>query len=327
MKNVLVIQAFHPEGVAMLTARPDLRVTVLEDMSPAALAAAVKDAEIITVRNQPLTKELLDNAPKLECVAKQGAGVDKIDVDYCTGRGIPVINTPGANAESVAEQTITLILAAAKKLRLNDLAVRDGNFAIRETRNTLCISGKKILICGFGNIGRTVARLLGGFGMDIHFYDPFLPDAAVGDMKATRVTDLYGALPVMDIVSLHMPLTDRTKDLIDSRALALMKPDAILVSAARGGVVNETALYEALKAGRIAGAGLDVFEQEPVPPDNPLLSLDTLVTSPHNAALSREGAIRMGRETARNVIDFVEGRVDPARVVNKAVLERMRPQQ
>ena len=318
MKNVLVVESFHPDGLAMLTSRKDIRVRVTEDRSPAALAEAVVDADIIAVRNTPMPKELLEKAAHLACVAKHGVGVDKLDMAYLTQRGVPVLNTPGANAVSVAEHTLTLILAVAKKLLVNDAAVRNGNFAIRETRNTTCISGKKILICGFGNIGKAVARLLASFGMDLYFYDPFFP-ADADDLHATRVADLHAALPAMDIVSLHMPLTDATKNLIDAKALSLMRPEAILVSAARGGVVNESDLYEALKAGRIAGAGLDVFEQEPPLASNPLLTLDSVVTSPHNAALSREGARQMGMAMSQNIIDFLENNVNPANIVNKAV--------
>ena len=321
MKNLLIVQAFHTDGVGRLLAHPGIRTTVIEDMAPAALASAVVDAKIIAVRNQPLTKELLDHATNLLCVAKHGVGVDKIDIDYLTSRSIPCLNTPGANAGSVAEQAITLMLAVAKKLRINDLAVRNGHFAIRETRNTTCISGKKILICGFGFIGRTVARMCKGFEMDVHFYDPFLSQEAVTDIKATKAEDFLSVLPEMDIISLHLPLTEQTRNMINAKALSLMKPEAILVSAARGGVVNEADLYTALKEGRIAGAGLDVFADEPTPVTNPLLSLDCVVTSPHNAALSKEGAIRMGVETAQNIIDFVEGHIDPTRVVNKTVLE------
>ena len=321
MKKAIAIEAFHPDGLTLLAARPDIAVEVVEDLSFANLAHAVTDADIIMVRNHPLTEELLAHAEKLVCVAKHGVGVEKIDVAYLTRRGIPVLNSPGSNAVSVAEQTLALILAVAKNLRVNDLAVRNGNFAIRETRNTSMLHGKKILICGFGFIGRTVAGMCAGFGMGMHFYDPFVPQEAVAGLNVTKADDLHAALKEMDIVSLHLPMTDRTKDLIDAEALSLMRPDAILISAARGGVVNEAALYDALKNGRIAGAGLDVFEKEPTPTTNPLLSLDNVVVSPHNAALSREGAQQMGVAMARNVIDFLEGTVNPAHCVNRDVLD------
>jgi len=321
MKNILILQAFHDDGVAKLLSYPRIRPAIVEDLSPAVLTEAIADAEIITVRNHPLSEDLLRHATNLACIAKHGVGVDKIDLAYLTSRGIPLINTPGINADSVAEQTLSLMLAVAKKLKINDLAVRNGNFAIRETKNTSCISGKKLLICGFGSIGRTVARMCSGFNMDIHFYDPFLQQNAVTDIKATKVDDFLAALPEMDIISLHLPLTEQTQFMINAQTFTRMKPKAILISAARGGVVNEADLYAALKEGRIAGAGLDVFEQEPPSAANPLLSLDCVITSPHNAALSEEGAIRMGMETAQNVIDFVEGRINPERVVNKTVLE------
>ncbi len=321
MTDVLVVQAFHADGVAMLTARPDLRVRVIEDMSPAALSASVADAAVITVRNQPLTRELLDHAPNLVCVAKHGVGVDKIDIPYLTGRNIPVINTPGANALSVAEQTLALMLAVAKRIPLNDRAVREGRFGIRETQNTCCLGEKNVLICGFGRIGRAVAKLCAGFDMKIFYHDPFLPADAPAFPDATRVTDLPAALGGMDYVSLHMPLTPATRYLFNRDAFARMKPSAIVINAARGGVLHEKDLYEALQQGFIAGAGLDVFEKEPAPADNPLFGLDSVVVSPHNAALSREGALRMGTETAANVIRFVAGEIDPGCVVNPAVLD------
>ena len=317
MQHVLVIQSFHPAGMAMLEARQDIRLTVTDDMSFEHLSQAVRDADIIAVRNQPLPAALLEHAPKLTCIAKHGVGVDKIDLDYCSARNIPVINTPGANAVSVAEQTVALILACAKNMRINDLAVRSGDFAIRESRNTLCITAKKLLLCGFGGIGQTVARMMAGFAMEIFFYDPFLPETTAAGLDARRVSDLHAALPAMDVVSLHLPLTEATRGMFGSKELSLMRPDAILVSTARGGIVDEAALGEALRAGRLAAAGLDVFEQEPPDPGSPLLTMDSLIASPHNAALSREGAARMGWETAENIIAFLEKRVDARRIVNR----------
>lgn len=319
MTNVLVINSFHPQGLDRLRAHPDVKLTVVDDDSDEALAPLLPEAEIITVRTAKLPRKRLEQAPRLKMVVKHGVGVDSIDVEWLTARGIPVAIAPTGNAQSVAEHTMALLLGLAKNLLTNDAATREGRYAIRNTVNTCCISEKNVLICGFGRIGRRVARMCSGFDMRVSVFDPMLSQA---DLPAvmTLVPDLAAGLPHMDVVCLHMPLTPQSRNLFNLDMLRRMKPEAFLINCSRGGVVPEADLYTALSTGLLAGAGLDVFEDEPPTADNRLFTLPNVLVSPHNAAMSREGAIRMAVETAANVVNFVEGKLGPDVVFNREVM-------
>ena len=254
-------------------------------------------------------RSLLEQAPCLELVVKSGVGTDRIDIETCTEMGITVANTPLTNIQSVAEHTMMLMLACARKIYPISLYLRHTfpDFWCRERYEGIELSGKTLAVVGLGNIGRKVAGMAQAFGMRIIGYDPFADPAKLPEWISIE-TDLKTALAQADFVTLHVAGTPQTRGMIGKAELSCMKPSAILINVSRGSVVDEQALIRALENKAIAGAGLDVFEQEPPAPDNPLFAMDNVILSPHNAALS-DGALRaMAMDSAQGVFDFLSGK-------------------
>ncbi len=262
--------------------------------------------------------DLMDTSPALKVISRTGAGVDNVDMAAATRRGILVLNTPTANTVSVAEHAVALLLALSKQLAFLDASVRQGNFTARRLYLPVDVEGKTLGLIGCGNIGRMVAqKCRDAFHMRTVGYDPLLQTAPEG-------TELFGAMGKVleraDYVSLHVPLVPETRNLIDRKELSMMKPSAFLINTSRGGIVNEAALAEALDAGVIAGAALDVFEHEPAQADSPLLACKNLLMTPHSAALTRECVARVAMCAAQGIVDYLSGR-RPEFVVNKAVMD------
>lgn len=260
---------------------------------------------------------LLDKAPNLELVAKSGVGYDRIDVESCTRRGIYVANTPLTNYLSVAEHCMMLMLAVAKKVYPISIYLRHTypDFWCRERYEGGELYGKTLGIIGLGNIGRRVAELAHAFGMHIVGFDPYAPPERIPGF-VERVETMEEVLRRGDFVSLHVAGGPDTKHMIDSAALAKMKPNAILINVARGSVVDEAALAEALRAGTIAGAGLDVFEQEPLQPHNPLMLLENVVATPHCAGNTADARLRTQTDCVANIMDYYSGKA-PRFALNK----------
>jgi D-3-phosphoglycerate dehydrogenase len=304
----------------------DLRQAGLEliDMRGSGVAqadfvAALKRADIVLCGNDLRVDDaLLEKAPELKAIAKQGAGLDTVDVAAATRRGIPVFHTPGANNQAVADHTFAMILCLARRMIYCDRSVREKRWEHTKIMG-LEIWNKTLGLIGLGAIGRCVAQRARGFQMKVVAYDPFWPEEFAREQGIGRmaVEELLGAA---DIVSLHAPLTAENKGLINARTLKLMKPTALLINAARGGLVDETALCEALDTGVIAGAGLDVFEEEP-PVDSPLLARDNVVLTPHTAAFTYEGMNNMSVFIVEQIIEFASGR-RPRHTVNTEVFQR-----
>jgi len=314
MPHVLVAGKLHPSGIALLDARSDVTYDYVEEISEPSYAPLIGAAEGLVIRTQPLSAETVGKADRLRLVSRHGVGYDAVDVASLNARGIALAVCGDVNSVSVAEQAMMLMLAAAKRAIRSDRAVRDGHWGWRNRLEQGELWGKRLLIVGYGRSGRHVARMAAGFGMAIRAFDPFLqrhgwPDGAV----APAATALDG-LAWADFVTVHAPKGD--EPVIAASELAVMKPSAVLVNTARGGVVDEAALITALQEGRVAAAGLDVFEDEPPAPDNPLLSMDQVVLSPHIAGLTAECAERMAVSSVQNVLDFFAGDIDPALVVN-----------
>ena len=321
MKKVLVIQPIRQEALALFEARSDVVHEVVTDFSEANLLARVSDADAITIRDAPLPRSVLDAAPRLKVVSRHGVGTDNIPVELCTARGIPVTVVGPVNAVSVAEHTLFLILAAARNAIALDAATRAGDFAARGRITGVELRNRRLLVVGFGRIGREVAARARAFGMTVTVFDPFLTEAP-GDPAIRRVADLGDALQGADVVTLHVPLTEATRAMIGAAELALLPARAILVNASRGGLVDEAALVAAVRSGRLHGAGLDTFEREPLPPDSALLQEKRIVLSPHSAALTEEALLAMGMATARNALAGLDGTLDQDLVVNRSVLGR-----
>lgn len=318
MNNVLVVQPVHPEALALLDARPDIAYQIVTDHSEANLLPLVAEADAITLRDAPFSRALLAAAPKLKVVSRHGVGYDNVPVEACTARGIPVTVVGPVNAVSVAEQTLLLMLAAARGAVVLDAATRAGDFAARRRVTGLELKGKVLLLVGFGRIGREVAARALAFGMRIRVFDPHLlePPPAPIDAASSLDEGLAGA----NVVSLHVPLTDQTRGLLGAPQFARMPAGAIVVNASRGGLLDEGALLAAIRSGHLHGAGLDTFATEPLPADSPLLAERRIVLSPHSAALTEDSLRAMGMATVRNALAGIDGTLDPKLVVNPTVL-------
>lgn len=322
MPHLLVAGKLHPSGLALLESAPGITFDYVEDISEPSYQPYLASAEAVVIRTQPMGAESIAKAPALKLVSRHGVGYDAVDVAALNARSIPLCIVGDVNSAGVAEHAMMLILAAAHRLIAADRATRGGDWKWRNGLQTHEVAGKRLLIVGFGRIGRHLARMAQGFGITPVAYDPFLPEAAWPDLGVPRIADIKAALAGADIVSLHVPRAERA--IIGEGELALMKPTAIIVNTARGGLVDEAALARALAEGRIGAAGIEVFDSEPPAADHPLFGLDQVVLTPHNAALTVECAERMAIASVQNVLDFFGGKLDPNLIVNKAALERQK---
>jgi D-3-phosphoglycerate dehydrogenase len=290
------------------------------DHPPERLQAAA-DADAIIVRMTAIDRELVETAGRLKIVARHGVGYDTVDVPALTRCGIPLALTGDVNSSAVAEHTLALMLALVKRVTAYDRAMRAGDFGIRDSFSARELTGRTVLLVGYGRIGRKVAHLARAFAMKVVVLDPFVDEAVAKAEGIDVVADLHQGLSKADIVSVHAPKTPETTHIINEAALKAMRPDAYVINVARGGLVDETALLAALDTGEIAGAALDVFEKEPPADDSPLLKHEKLVLSPHSAAFTAECADRMALACAENVIGFFDGTIDRSLVVNPETLQ------
>ena len=302
---VVLADPIHEQGIAILEQIATVR-QANQDGLP--LADQLRDVHAIVTRLTKVTPELIDAAPSLRAISRHGVGVDSVDVTYATSRGIPVLYTPAANAESVAEHTLGMMLAVSKMILLGDRAQRNGDFQSRTRLIGFELYGKTLGIVGAGRVGSRVARMCRA-ALDMHViaYDPFLSADDARLRGVELVPDLSILLQEADYVSLHAPLTPETQALIGPRELNLMKPTAILVNCARGGIVDEEALATALLEGQIAGAAVDVWQQEPPPQDHPLFALENVIVSPHMAAHTEEAMNRMATTLALDITRVLQG--------------------
>ncbi len=322
MKRVLIIGQIHAAGLKILNDHKGLSIEMITDPGAGIPVELVQASDAILIRYGVLSEAHIDNANRLCVVSRHGVGCDNLPMDSLTARGIPVCIVGPANTISVCEQTMAMMLSLSKKLVQYDQAVRNGNWSIRDRLSVSELAGKTLLLLGFGRIGREVAKRAQAFDMDILIYDPFVSSDAATATGVVKIDDWREVLDRVDVLSIHLPLIAETQNIIDAGVLAAMKPTAILLNTARGGLVDEGALYEALHTRMAAGgAGIDTFEVEPPGLDAPLLSLPNVVVSPHSAALTDEAAERMGMVAARNVIAGLEDRLDPELVVNHDALQ------
>lgn len=307
MKRVLVTEPLHQSGMAILEARPDIEIVMAKDVTPQTLAEAVAGVHGIAVRVAKLSAEVLACANNLEVVSRHGVGCDRLDMAHLNGRGIPVMIASGANATAVAEHTMGLLLATARGLVRQDRAIRDGWFTDRLKRLAVDLCGATMLIVGFGRVGRKLAPLARAFGMDVIVADIALDETLAKEMGCRGVMDFRPELPNADVICLHVPLDETTREFISFDEFAAMKDGAILINCARGAVVNEEAMIAALDSGKLLAAGLDVFSFEPAPDTQPLFSRADVVLSPHTAAGSANSLKLSSEMTAQNILDFFDG--------------------
>lgn len=271
----------------------------------------------IIARTHPLTAKMIDSCPTLRAISRHGVGHDAVDIEAAAARGIPVSIAAGANAQSVAELTIGLMLAAARMIPAQNEAIRGGGWP--KAKSGIQLGGRRLGVVGYGRIAQRVADMARAIGMEIAVFDPALGSAPVG---VSVTPDLAGLLSVSDVLSLHCPLTPATRNMIGARELEQLPPGAIIVNTARGGLIDETALAAALRAGHVAGAGLDTLAQEPPEPDNPLLSVPQVVLTPHVAGSTDRSLAQTAVMAVENLLAMLEGRpLDPQLIVNRHLLK------
>jgi D-3-phosphoglycerate dehydrogenase len=303
---VLLYEPIHSKAVELLEQHADVRMA--SSLEEDALLQIVADVEGIIIRaNGKVTRRLMQAAPQLKVVARHGTGIEAIDRKAAAELGIAVVNTPEANVESVAEQCVAMMINLAKRIVQADKVFRAGDWAARYRLTGVELFGKTLGVIGIGRIGYRVAEICHmGFNMPVLYFDVVPNSQAEGKLGATRV-EFDELLGRSDFVSVHLPLLPATNKLIDATALQKMKPGAYLINSSRGPVVDQDALIQALKQGLIGGAGLDVFDPEPLPADSFLLKLDNVVVTPHMAAHTDEALLRMAM-VVEDVIAVIEGR-------------------
>lgn len=319
MQRVLVLGRIHQAGIERLTEAGRFDIVERPD-NPPDLKALVPDVDAIIVRTTRIDRPLIAAAGRLTLVARHGVGYDAVDVDALSERNIPLALVGDVNSTAVAEHALALMLDVAKFTTAYDRAIRQGEFRIRDRFAAVELSGRTVLIIGLGRIGRKVAALCRAFGMTVIGSDPFVSRGDAEALGVTLVEDWREQLPSVDVVTVHAPKLPGEGFLIGERELQAMKRGSILINVSRGGMVDEAALIRALDEGRLMGAGLDVFEREPLPPDDPLARHPAVVLSPHSAAFTQDCARRMSLACAENVIACHDGKLDPALVVNAQVL-------
>ncbi len=316
MERIFLTEHIHPDAVEML--QQNFEVVQGTSTAEADIIAQAQGCSAILIRSARITEAVMEGIPTLKAVAKHGIGVDNIDVAAATRRGILVVNAPFSNINAVAEHTVALLLAAAKLIVPMDRMTREGGFKKRTQFVTCELAGKTVGLMGLGRIAALVAKKLSGFDVKILAYDPYVSQERAAELGVT-LTDMDTVLRESRFISVHTPLTPETRGLIGKDAFAKMRKDAWLINASRGPVVDEAALIAALKSGEIGGAALDVFEQEPPADDNPLFSMDNVVLSPHNAALSDNALRAMAMDSAQGLADYLMGK-RPQFPVNPDVL-------
>ncbi|MBB3522995.1 hydroxyacid dehydrogenase [Rhizobium sp. BK456] len=320
MPHILIAGKLHPSGMALLKSAPGVTFDYVEEVSEQSYHPFISKADALVLRTQPLSASTVANADRLKIVSRHGVGYDAVHLASLNERGIALAVVGDVNSVSVAEHAMMLILSAAKRVLRGDRAVRNpSEWGWRNRLEAEEISGKRLLIIGFGRIGRHLSRMAAGFGMEIRAFDPYLQAQGWPGGAVLPEGSLLNGLRWADVISVNVPKADRP--IITKDELAAMNPGAILVNTARGGVVDEAALIEALQSGRLGAAGLDVFDDEPPSEDCRLLAFDQVVLSPHIAGLTRECGERMAVASVQNVLDFFAGRIDPSLVVNAQYLQ------
>lgn len=320
MPNILVAGKIHPAGLDILHNVSGFKVQLVQEVSVASYAPFIAEADALLIRTQPLTAKEIFAGKNLRMVSRHGVGYDSVDVAALTERNIPLSIVGNVNSLSVAEHTLSMLLALAKRICYFDSSIREGEWNRRNSFSAVEVAGRTLFILGFGRIGREVARLAQSFRMNVIAYDPFLPDNSFVESGVTRVAEINEGLQQADAVTIHLPLSG-DKAVIGADELALMKSHAILINTARGGIVDEEALATALQNDALGGVGLDVLQQEPPALNTALLAQhDKLILSPHSAGLTEEAAMRMSISAATNIVNFFAGQLDTDLVVNKQVL-------
>ena len=328
--QVLLTEPISPIGIGILES--SAAVTIAPSPSDADLLPLIGNADALLIRSTPLSSAVMMAGKNLKVIGRHGIGIDNIDVAAATRLGIQVVNTPGANTNAVAEHALWAIMHCAKNFNRAEKALREGKFSVTGSLpglvqkfgySTLELKAKTLGLVGFGRIARRLAELARTLQMDIKAYDPLVGDEVFQSLAVRRVRTLEEAIAEADFVSLHVPHMKETHHLVGAKQLSLMKKEAFLINTSRGGIVDEDALLAALKEKRIAGAALDVFEQEPPPADLPFFSLENVMVTPHMAAMTDLALVNMAVDVSRGILEALEGK-RPEFLCNPEVWEHRR---
>ena len=314
--KVLVVQGLHEQGLEMLKNRTDIEFNVLMSDDENEILEAAKDVNGITVRTAKISSRIIEAANKLQVVSRHGVGYDSIDLVSLNNKKIPLTIAAHSNMISVAEQAMFFLLALSKNVFYYDDFTRKGDWTNRWDVKAWDLAQKNILVIGFGRIGSNFVKRALAFDMNVYVYDPYVEKEKVKISGAIPVDNISENLKKMDAVTLHCPKNDETTDLFTKKEFNLMKKSSFIINCARGGILNEEDLYEALKNENISGAGLDVFDVEPTPSSNPLFKLNNVILSPHIAGVTVESTVRMATETVQNVLDVLDDKVNQSVVIN-----------
>lgn len=304
MKFVMT-QAVCPEGMKLLDGVS--QVYVADNQDPNNYLDQMQDADALIVRIAKCDGHAIEHSPNLKVIGRTGVGYDTVDVKKATELGIPVVITPGANNRSVAEHAVAMMFALSKNLVQAQNEMCAGNWEIRGAGKAFELEGKTVGVIGMGAIGRETAKICQGCGMKVAGYDPFMSQEKIESLGATYYADYQQLLKDADIVTIHVPLTDDTRNMIAKAQLSLMKKTSLIINCSRGGIINEADLVQALKDGVIAGAGTDVYCNEPPKLDDPLLHCPNLIVSPHSAAQTREAVIKMAQMCVNGCLAVCRG--------------------
>ena len=315
-KNILIIQKIHEDGIKLIKNNPNFQIEITDDLSIENLKTKIKNVDAVSIRTAKLSGDIIENAKNLKVISRHGVGYDNIALNKAKEKKIKITITADSNAVTVAEHVMFVLLNLAKRKNLYDKTVRDGNFKDRnKLPKTIEIWKKNFLIIGFGRIGKALIKRCLGFEMNVYVYDPFVDASQIDKLGGKKIENLYEGVKIMDVISLHVPLTDKTENLINYDLLKTMKKNCIIINAARGGIIDENDLDKALKESLIFGAAIDVFKKEPPDENNPLIKNDKVYLSPHTAAFTEECMIRMSKETIQNITDFFDKKIDISKIV------------
>ena len=319
--KVAVLGKVDQKGLSFLREN-EFKVIEIENFEIQNLKEQLKDVDGILLRTTKLDKEILEYCDNLKIISRHGVGYDNVDLDFLNDNKIALCITSTSNAVSVAEHVLSFFIYLTKKLSLSDSLVKEGNFEKRsELPNFFELYKKKVLIIGFGRIGKEVAKRCLGFDMEVYVYDPFLDNEIIIRSQCIPIEKNQG-LAIADFITIHLPLNRDTKNFISQTELNLMRKNSILVNTSRGGIVNENDLCIALESKKIQGAGMDVFVSEPPESSHPFFKLDNILLTPHNAALTLECRERMSLEASQNIVFFLKNmsELNVENLVNKKYL-------
>ena len=316
MKNILIIQPIDKSGIEILENDPDYNFEIIDGTDLEEIKKKIIECDGISIRTAKLPAEVIKGAKNLKIISRHGVGYDNIDLEAAKEKNITISITATANAVAVAEHVMFMLLNISKRKDMYDKTVKSGRFNDRnKLPKTIELWNKNILIMGFGRIGKSLIKRCIGFEMNVYVYDPFVSKEEIESLGGKKIEDLKEGVKKMDALTLHMPLNEKTKNIINYDVLKNMKKNCIIINASRGGIINESDLNKSLNENKIFGAGLDVFDTEPPDNDNPLLKNDKTFLSPHTAAFTEECMVRMGKETIQNIIDFFDKKLEKSKIV------------